>query len=126
MTTALVVALLVGGGTWLVLRRGLLRVVVGFVLLGHGANLVVLSAGGTDRRGFPLPGQQGQGPLADPVPQAFVLTAIVIAFAVTVHLLGLLRAGRDERGDAAPEGAADPVDADPVDADPVDDARGPA
>lgn len=126
MTTALVVALLVGTGTWLVLRRGLLRVVVGFVLLGHGANLVVLTAGGTDRRGFPLPGQQGEGPLADPVPQAFVLTAIVIAFAVTVHLLGVLRTGRDEGGDAldggggpggAVDGAVDGV---------VDDARGPS
>jgi len=102
VTTAVVVALLVATGTWLVLRRGLLRVVVGFVLLGHGVNLLVLTAGGTDRRGFALPGQQGQSPVADPLPQAFVLTAVVIAFAVTVHLLGLLRQGQvlDEDDDA--------------------------
>lgn len=118
MTTAVTVALLVATGTWLVLRRGFLRVVVGFVLLGHGVNLLVLTAGGTERRGFALPGQQGEGPAADPLPQAFVLTAVVIAFAVTVHLLGLLRQGPVTVQDGPADGpAAEPVE---------DDARGPA
>ncbi|MEH3076913.1 MAG: sodium:proton antiporter [Quadrisphaera sp.] len=122
MTTAVTVALLVATGTWLVLRRGFLRVVVGFVLLGHGVNLLVLTAGGTERRGFALPGQQGEGPAADPLPQAFVLTAVVIAFAVTVHLLGLLRQGPVTVQDGPADGSAAGPAVEPVE----DDARGPA
>jgi len=91
VTAAVAVGLLVAGGVYLVLQRGLLRVVLGFVLLGHAMVVLVLAAGG-DRRGFALPGN-GAGAPADPLPQAFVLTAVVIAFAVTVYLLGLLRAG---------------------------------
>ncbi len=113
MTAAIAIGLLVAGGVHLVLQRGLLRVVVGFVLLGHAVNLLVLTAGGTDRRGFPLPGRDGDTPAADPLPQAFVLTAIVIAFAVTVYLLGLLRAGST----GGTEGGTVPS--------PVDDAEGP-
>ncbi|SCX39775.1 multicomponent Na+:H+ antiporter subunit C [Klenkia marina] len=94
MTAAVAVGLLVAGGSYLVLQRGLLRVVLGFVLLGHAMVVLVLAAGG-DRGGFALPGNGGGEP-ADPLPQAFVLTAVVIAFAVTVYLLGLLRAGSEE------------------------------
>ncbi|MEI4272474.1 NADH-quinone oxidoreductase subunit K [Klenkia sp. LSe6-5] len=96
MSAAVAVGVLVAGGAYLVLQRGLLRVVLGFVLLGHAIVVLVLAAGG-DGRGFPLPGN-GAGAPADPLPQAFVLTAVVIAFAVTVYLLGLLRAGSTEPG----------------------------
>jgi multicomponent Na+:H+ antiporter subunit C len=97
VTAAVAVGLLVAGGSYLVLQRGLLRVVLGFVLLGHAMVVLVLAAGG-DRGGFALPGN-GAGESADPLPQAFVLTAVVIAFAVTVYLLGLLRAGPDDPAD---------------------------
>lgn len=93
MTTALLVAVLAAGGTALVLQRGSLRLVVGFVLLGHVGTVLVLASSGGDRRGVPLLGQGPEDvPLADPLPQAFVLTAVVITFAITVHLLGVLRA----------------------------------
>lgn len=94
MTAAVAVAVLVAGGTYLVLQRELLRVVLGFVLLGHGVNVLIIAAGGMDLRGFPLLGPDDADPdaMADPLPQAFVLTAIVITFAITVYLLGLLKA----------------------------------
>ncbi|MGF1646383.1 MAG: sodium:proton antiporter [Kineosporiaceae bacterium] len=97
MTSAIAVAVLVAGGVYLLLQRGLLRVTLGFVLLGHAANLVLLAAGGTDRRRPPLLG--GDADLtatADPLPQAFVLTAIVITFAITVHLVALAGSGADD------------------------------
>lgn len=100
MILALAVGLLVAGALYLLLQRDALRVVLGFVLLGHGVNLLLFSAGGTGRRGEPL----GQGPdpavTADPLPQAFVLTAIVIAFAITIYLLVLAVTGtaRDVAG----------------------------
>jgi multicomponent Na+:H+ antiporter subunit C len=81
-------AALFGCGTFLLLQRQLTRVLVGLALLSHGANLlIVLSAGG---RGAPTFVGDGDGEaLLDPLPQAFVLTAIVITFGVTSFLLAL-------------------------------------
>ncbi|MGY1752041.1 sodium:proton antiporter [Blastococcus sp. SYSU D01042] len=103
MTAALAVGVLVAGGAYLVLQRGLVRVVLGFVLLGHAVNVLMLAAGGMDRREVPLVGRSEPARTADPLPQAFVLTAIVIAFAVTVYLLALVRAGSDATEDGTPD-----------------------
>ncbi len=118
------VALLVAGGTYLVLQRGLVRVTLGFVLLGHAANLVLLAAGGTGRREEPLLGTTDAALAADPLPQAFALTAIVITFGITVYLLALASSGGDpEADDPADAPGAAPVDdsADDPDEAPVDD-----
>ncbi|HVM03152.1 MAG TPA: NADH-quinone oxidoreductase subunit K, partial [Acidimicrobiales bacterium] len=56
-------------------------------LLGHGANLLLLLAGGRAGRA-PIVGA-GDGPVADPLPQALALTAIVITFGITAFLLAL-------------------------------------
>lgn len=91
MTLAIAVAALTGAGVWLVLRGGDVRLIVGFILLGHAANLALIAAGGTDRRSAPLVGEQlDAAAAADPLPQAFVLTAIVITFGLTVFLLWLV------------------------------------
>lgn len=93
MALVLTVGVLVAGGTFLLLRRGMVRMIIGFMLLSHGVNLAVLAAGGAARRGEPL----GSGPdpavTADPLPQAFVLTAIVITFGITMYLLVLAVTG---------------------------------
>ena len=47
MTLALAVGLLVGGGVYLMMRRDMLRIAMGFTLLSHGVNLMLISAGGT-------------------------------------------------------------------------------
>jgi multicomponent Na+:H+ antiporter subunit C len=87
----LVLALAAGAlftcGTYLLLQRTLTRVVIGFALLGHGANLVILSAGG--RAGDPPIVGRTEGAVADPLAQAMVLTAIVISFGVTAFMLAL-------------------------------------
>ncbi len=93
MTGALIVGLLAAGGTYLVLQRGLVRVALGFVLLGHAINVLLVVSGGIERRGVPLAG--ATRPPADPLPQAFALTAIVIGFAVTAFLLALASRSRD-------------------------------
>jgi multicomponent Na+:H+ antiporter subunit C len=92
MTAALTVGVLVAGGVYLILRRELLRVTLGFVLLGHAVNVLLVTSGGLGRREAPLLDQDSAGRAADPLPQAFVLTAIVITFGITVYLLALLRA----------------------------------
>lgn len=99
MSAAVAVALLVAAGTYLLLQKGLVRVTFGFVLLGHAANLVLLAAGGMSRREAPLMSVTDPAAAADPLPQAFVLTAIVITFGITIYLLAL--AGSDANEDAS-------------------------
>lgn len=99
MTAAIAVGILVAAGVYLILQRGMIRVVIGFVALGHAANIILVSAGGMAQRGAPLLGgadDEAVAGMADPLPQAFVLTAIVITFGITVYLLGLARAGGDD------------------------------
>ena len=103
MTVALTVGLLMAGAVYLFSKRELLRVILGMVLLGHAANLAILATGGTDRRALPfVDGGPAPAGAADPLPQAFVLTAIVISFAVTVLLLVLAVTGRADDAVAAP------------------------
>ena len=89
MSWAHVVAIgvLFGSGTYLVLQRNLTRVLVGLGMLAHGVNLMLLSAGGQPGAAPIMDGRQG--PFSDPIPQALILTAIVISFAVTAFLLAL-------------------------------------
>lgn len=89
MALAVMIAVLIAGGVFMVLRRGMMRVVVGFVLISHGVNLLLVTSGGSSRRDPAIGSALDPATTADPLPQAFVLTAVVIAFAVTVVLLVL-------------------------------------
>lgn len=102
MSGALVVGVLVTMGTYLILQRGLVRMTLGFVLLGHAANVLLVVSGGITLRGVPLAGQPG--PPADPLPQAFALTAIVIGFGITAFLLAIAFRAPDMFGDDDVEG----------------------
>jgi multicomponent Na+:H+ antiporter subunit C len=81
-------ALLFSLGTWLLLQRRLTRIIIGLGLISHGANLLLLLTG--DKRGVaPFVGSTEGRSIADPMPQALALTAIVISFGVTAFLLAL-------------------------------------
>ena len=95
MSLALSVGLLAAAGTFLLLQRGMIRIILGFVLLTHAVNLLIISAGGVARRDAPFIGGD-TSMAADPLPQAFVLTAIVIAFAITVVMATLAIVSRDD------------------------------
>jgi multicomponent Na+:H+ antiporter subunit C len=73
----------------------MIRIILGFVLLTHAVNLLIIAAGGVARRDAPFVGGD-ISQAADPLPQAFVLTAIVIAFAITVVLATLAVVGRGD------------------------------
>ena len=88
---ALAVTMLIAVGVHLLLSRSLFQKIVGFSLLANGANLIVLAAGGEGMTAPVLGRQEGVAGMADPLPQALVLTAIVISMAVTLYLLALLR-----------------------------------
>lgn len=86
---ALIVAVLYGTGVYLLLQRTLTRIILGLALLSHGGNLLLMIVGG--RAGVaPFIGSILHGQtVADPVPQALALTAIVISFGITAFLLAL-------------------------------------
>ncbi|WP_375001956.1 sodium:proton antiporter [Aeromicrobium sp. CTD01-1L150] len=99
MILALTIGVLTAGALYLMLDGTFLRVVLGFVVLSHAANLLLFAAGGTDRRAEPLGSSLDPATVADALPQAFVLTAIVIAFSITVYMLVLSVAGGESQTD---------------------------
>lgn len=90
---------LAGTGIYLILDRGLIRIIVGTVLLANGINILIIVSGGAAGRD-PFLNIEGSAPMADPLPQAMVLTAIVITLGTTSFLLALAyRAWHIARGD---------------------------
>ncbi len=84
-----VLAIVVGGlyaaGFYLMLRRSVVKLIIGLALLGNAANLLIFTAGGLTRARAPLVAEgdlRPHEPFADPLPQALILTAIVIGFGV--------------------------------------------
>ncbi|MEX5708232.1 Na(+)/H(+) antiporter subunit C [Parafrankia sp. FMc6] len=88
LTSALVVGGLYTAGTYLLLQRSLMRVLIGLVLLGHGTNLLLLLVGGESGQP-PMVGSARPEDMSDPLPQGMALTSIVITFALTTFLLAL-------------------------------------
>lgn len=84
------VAALFASGVYLMLRRDAVRVVVGSLILSQAANVYLMVMGG-NKGGVPILSHHGGNHhVTDPVPQALVLTAIVIGFATTAFLLSLI------------------------------------
>ncbi len=84
----LTVGVLFAAGVYLLLERSLTRVLLGFVLMGNGANLAILVAGG--RAGAPpITGADTAEPMSDPLAQAMVLTSIVITLALVAFVLAM-------------------------------------
>lgn len=87
LTLVVVSSALIGTGVYLFLSRSLVRALMGFLLMGNGINLLFVIGSGP--AGAPPIVGESDAPMADPVPQALVLTAIVITFGATAFLLAL-------------------------------------
>jgi multicomponent Na+:H+ antiporter subunit C len=92
LDVAVLVALLAGAGFYLCTSRRLLRVLFGILLLSNAANLVLLSSSGdpTDKSPPVIIGEAASLGRVDPLPQALILTAIVIGFAVVAYFAVLI------------------------------------
>ena len=101
IVVALGIGVLTGSGVWLLLRPRTFQVIVGLSLLSYAVNLFIFVMGWV-REGLPPIVSETVMPdparFADPLPQALVLTAIVIAFATTALLLVVLLAARGLTG----------------------------
>jgi multicomponent Na+:H+ antiporter subunit C len=80
------IAVLFAVGSYLLMERSLTRVALGVGVIGNGVNVLII-ASGSDSGEAPIIGREGV--LADPLPQALVLTAIVIGFALLTFLMTL-------------------------------------
>lgn len=101
---AVTIGVLFGAGVYLILRRSAVRMVFGLVLLTHGTNLLVFAAGGLVRGNPPLVEAGGPAPgTADPLPQALVLTAVVIGFGLLIFAAVLVERMRRTFGSDDPD-----------------------
>lgn len=91
MSTVLLITMMVmfATGFYLMMDRALTRILLGFILAGNAANLLIFLMSGTfGKAPLVVPGEKGD--YSDPLPQAFILTAIVITFGITAFMLALM------------------------------------
>jgi multicomponent Na+:H+ antiporter subunit C len=90
---AVVIGALYAAGIYMLLRRSLVKLLIGLSLLSHAANLLIFTVARLTRAEAPVlvegASAASAATMADPVPQSLVLTAIVIGFAVTAFALAL-------------------------------------
>lgn len=91
-----IMAFVIGGlfaaGIYMLLRRSLLKLLVGLALMSHATNLLIFTVARLTRGRAPVIAVNESAleqPFADPMPQALILTAIVISFGVTAFALAL-------------------------------------
>jgi multicomponent Na+:H+ antiporter subunit C len=114
LTVAALVGVLFATGTYLVLRREPIGVILGLSLITYGTNALLFSSSNLTRGVPPIiedkAGFTGDiSRFVDPIPQALVLTAIVISFGVTAFMVVLLNRRNQLMGDATANDPAPPA-----------------
>ena len=94
---SIVIGILFSSAMYLILSKSLLRIIIGTALLSHGAHLLLLTMSGL-KTGEAAILMEGVHSYTDPLPQALVLTAIVISFGVTAFFLVLAYRAYQELG----------------------------
>ncbi|VXB21557.1 Na(+)/H(+) antiporter subunit C [Frigoribacterium sp. 9N] len=103
-----VMAALYACGVYLLLERSMTRVLLGFLLVGNATNILILLMSGRRGAAPVVDGKADPADFADPLPQAFVLTAIVITFGISAFMLALIyRSWRLAQGDTLADDAED-------------------
>jgi len=112
LTLVVVMAVLYAAGVYVMLERSLTRILIGFLLVGNATNLLLFIMVGPDGTAPIVTGTPADEHMVDPVPQALMLTAIVINFGITALLLALIYrswwlAQLGDEGDAVTDEHAD-------------------
>ena len=90
LTLLIVMGVLYACGIYLILERSLTRVLLGLMLLANATNILILSTGGYAGLAPFFTKETNPDSYSDPLPQALILTSIVISFAVTAFMLGII------------------------------------
>ncbi len=85
---SVIIGVLFAIGVYLLLAKSLLRIILGTSIIAHGTHLLIITMGGLKSGAPALLGEKAAA-FTDPLPQALILTAIVINFALTAFLLVL-------------------------------------
>lgn len=105
---ALTIGILYAASFYMILRRSLVQMVIGLILVSHASNLLIFSCGGLRGGGVPIIQDATAPMMPDPLPQALILTAIVISFGVLAFSLVLTyrsyRLSQSEDPDVMKEG----------------------
>jgi multicomponent Na+:H+ antiporter subunit C len=91
---AILIGVLYSAGIYMLLRRSLVKIIIGLILLGNGANLLIFLMGRIVKGEPPVMAESAgelTGLYADPVPQALILTAIVISFGLQAFAIVLIK-----------------------------------
>lgn len=108
LSLAVAIGVLFSIGVYLMMSRNMIRILLGYLVVGHGTNLLLLEAGAWGQA--PILGEGSPSTWADPLPQAFVLTSIVITLAVAAFMLAMVYRGFLHTRDAdVAEASADEV-----------------
>jgi multicomponent Na+:H+ antiporter subunit C len=90
---ALLTGGLYAGGLYMMMRRSIVKLIMGLILLSYATNLLIFTVGGLTRAAAPIipeGASEPPVPFADPLPQALILTAIVIGFGVLAFAVVLI------------------------------------
>jgi multicomponent Na+:H+ antiporter subunit C len=90
---AVLIGLLFSAGLFMMMRRSIVKVIIGVVLVSHSVNMLIFTAAGLRRAAPPIipeGAMQATAVIVDPVPQALILTAIVIGFGVLAFSVVLI------------------------------------
>ena len=91
---SVLIGLLYASGIFMMLRRSMVKLLIGLILIGNGANLLIFLLGRITKGRPPVIAEDAYsltGAFADPVPQALILTAIVIGFGLQAFAIVLLK-----------------------------------
>ena len=97
LVTIILSGILIASATYLILSKSVLRIIIGISILSHGVHLMILTMGQLKRGNVPVL-DEAVSNYTDPLPQALILTAIVISFALTAFSLVLLLRNYKELG----------------------------
>ncbi len=97
---SLIIGLLFGSSVFLMFQKSFFKLIIGVILFGYATIFFLFSAGGLTKNGPPLTGDAGidTDVLADPLPQALTLTAIVISIGVQLFVIVLLKKVYEKTG----------------------------
>ena len=89
----ILIGVLYAAGLYMIMRRSFVKVIIGLIFLGHAANLLIFTVGRITKGNPAFVNTTGSSPetLADPLPQALILTAIVIGFGVQAFAIVLFK-----------------------------------
>lgn len=86
---ALTAGVIFACGIYMMLRRSMVRLIIGLMLVTYAVNIMIFSMGDVRRRIPPIVETAPVNNMADPLPQALILTAIVISFGMTAFTIAL-------------------------------------